>query len=119
MYDGSEWKTSYTEDEEVTSADKIDITGQTGQLAAADTDYYTMEYLLIPTTEKPSFSINYTVNGDVYNVEDVEISNIGSFAANTSYTLSVSINLSAIEFTATAADFGTTASSGSGSVTIQ
>lgn len=113
MYDGSEWKTSYTENEQVTTAPSESIEGKTGSLATANTEYYTMEYLLIPSAEAPTFSISYTINGDTYGVTDKTITNIGSFAANTSYTLSVSIDLSAIEFTATAADFATTVENGS------
>lgn len=86
-----------------------------GTLVTASTAYYVMEYLLIPSTQAPTFSINYTVNGDTYTVTDKEITGITKFDANTKYELTVTIDLTAIEFSATASDF---TSSGTGSATI-
>lgn len=86
-----------------------------GTLATASTAYYVMEYLLIPSAQAPTFSINYTVNGDTYTVTNEAITGITEFAANTKYELTVTIDLTAIEFSATASDF---TSSGTGSATI-
>ena len=104
-YDGTKWITS--------DSDKS-ISGVVGELESTS-GYYSMEYLLIPSTDKPTFSITYTVNGDEYTVSGAEITGIEKFEANTCYTLTATIGLSPIEFTASAVDFGT----GTGSNIIQ
>lgn len=103
-YDGTKW---------ITSDLGKSISGVVGELASKD-GYYSMEYLLIPSTDKPTFSITYTVNDDEYTVSGAEITGIEKFEANTCYTLTATIGLSPIEFTASAVDFGT----GTGSTTI-
>ena len=89
------------------------ILGATGEIATANKPYYTMEYLLIPSSAAPTFSVNYTISGDTYNVEEVAITNIASFEANTKYELTVTIDLNAIQFKATASDFDTPQPGGS------
>lgn len=103
-YDGTKW----------TATDLGNsISGVVGKLESTS-GYYSMEYLLIPSADKPTFSITYTVNGDEYTVSGAEITGIAKFEANTCYTLTAAIGLSPIEFTASAVDFGT----GTGSTTI-
>lgn len=104
-YDGTEWSTGNNQAKS--------ISGATGTIANANTPYYTMEYLLIPSSVAPTFSVNYTISGDTYNVEGVAITNIASFAANTKYELTVTIAPAAIEFSATASDFGAPQQDGS------
>ena len=109
-YDGREWSTGENQAKS--------ILGATGTIINAGTHYYTMEYLLIPSNTPPTFSVNYTISGDTYNVEEVAITNITSFKANTKYELTVTIDLNAIQFNATASDFSTPGGDG-GSVSIQ
>ena len=104
-FDGTEWT--------ATDAAKS-IDGLVGELKT-NGNYYSMEYLLIPSTDKPTFSITYTVNGDTYTVTGATITGIAKFEANTCYTLTATIGLSPIKFTASAVDF----SQADGSVTIQ
>lgn len=104
-YNGTSW---------TTSGDAKSIEGLVGVLSTTD-GYYSMEYLLIPSTEAPTFSITYTVNGDEYTVSGAEITGIDKFEANTCYTLTATIGLTPIKFTASAVDF----SQPDGSVTIQ
>ena len=94
-YDGSEW---------TRSGEAKSIKGLGGELKSTS-GYYSMEYLLIPSETAPTFSITYTVNGDTYTVTDAEISNITKFEANTCYTLTATIGLSPIKFTAEASEF--------------
>lgn len=104
-YNGTSW---------TPSGDAKSIEGLVGELSTTD-GYYSMEYLLIPSTEAPTFSITYTVNGDEYTVSGAEITGIDKFEANTCYTLTATIGLTPIKFTASAVDF----SQPGGSVTIQ
>ena len=106
-YDGTKW---------ITSDSGKSISGVVGELESTS-GYYSMEYLLIPSDDKPTFSITYTVNGDTYTVTNATISNIDEFEANTCYTLTATIGLSPIKFTATATDFDDP--DDDGSVTIQ
>ncbi len=85
------------------------ISGETGTIAAQDTPYYSMEYLLIPSQDVPKLSIVYEINGDTYTVTEAAITPITSFDENTSYTLTVTIGLHPIEFDATVAPFTTSA----------
>lgn len=94
-FDGTKW---------TATDDAKSITGIVGELKTTS-GYYSMEYLLIPSDDAPTFSITYTVNGDTYTVTNATITNITKFEANTCYTLTATIGLSPIEFTATASDF--------------
>ena len=96
-YDGTKW---------IATDDAKSIGGEVGEFAST-AGYYSMEYLLIPSSDSPTFSITYTVNGDTYTVSEAEIEQITEFAGNTCYTLTATIGLSPIEFTATAEDFET------------
>lgn len=91
------------------------VAGVIGDITAGNT-YYSMEYLLIPSTDEPSFSVNYTINGDTYDVKAAAISGISKFDANTVYTLTVTISADPIEFDAQVVDWQYT---GTGSVTIE
>ena len=104
-YNGTTWNTG-------NNAAK-NIEGVIGNIATANTPYYTMEYLLIPSIAVPTFSVNYTISGDTYNVENVAITGITSFGANTKYELTVTIDLNSIQFTASALDFNTPQQDGS------
>lgn len=94
-YNGSAWTT----DGAATS-----ITGVGGNIASASTPYYSMEYLLIPSTDDPTLTIEYTLSGDTYSVTQ-PITDITEFAINTKYEVNVKISPAAIEFSATASDF--------------
>ena len=83
------------------------ISGVCGDFTAADTDHYSMEYLLIPSDDDPTFSITYTINGEEYIVTNTAISAITSFEENTIYTLTVTIGPNPIVFDATAKAYST------------
>ena len=91
------------------------INGQVGDIVAGDT-FYSMEYLVIPSTDAPNFSVNYTINGDTYDVKSQAIAGITEFAPGTVYTLTVTISAEPIHFEATVADWTV---GPAGSVTIQ
>ena len=97
-FDGTEW---------TATDDAKSITGIVGELKTTS-GYYSMEYLLIPSKEgdaAPTFSIEYTVNDDIYTVTNATITNIAKFEANTCYTLTATIGLEPIVFTAIASEF--------------
>ena len=75
------------------------INGQIGDIVKEKT-YYSMEYLLIPSTDAPNFSVNYTINGDTYDVKNQAIVGITEFAPGTVYTLTVTISADPIHFDA-------------------
>ncbi|MBQ2447067.1 MAG: fimbrillin family protein, partial [Bacteroidales bacterium] len=83
------------------------ITGVYGPFTAIDTDHYSMEYLLIPSDDAPTFSITYTINGEPYSVTNAAITPITSFEENTFYTLTVTIGPDPIVFDATAVPYST------------
>lgn len=91
------------------------IGGQVGDIVKEKT-YYSMEYLLIPSNEAPKFNVNYTINGDTYDVKDATIDGITKFEANTIYTLTVTISADPIEFDANVVNWKYNVS---GSVTIE
>ena len=91
------------------------ISGVPGEIVKGKT-YYSMEYLLIPSNDAPNFSVNYTINGDTYDVKSEAITGINRFDANTVYTLTVTISADPIEFDATVVDWQYNVS---GSVTIE
>lgn len=108
-------KGSYDGDNWTASDGGNSIPGEVGKLTSTD-GYYSMEYLLIPSEDDPTFSITYKVNGDTYTVTNATISNIAEFKANTCYTLTATIGLSPIKFTASAVDFTTPGTGGSVSI---
>ena len=75
------------------------INGQIGNIVKEKT-YYSMEYLLIPSEDDPTFSVNYTINGDTYDVKNQAIVGITEFAPGTVYTLTVTISADPIHFDA-------------------
>lgn len=85
------------------------ISGVTGEITDIDEDYYSMEYLLIPSATVPTFSINYEINGEPYIVTNTAISAITSFKENTIYTLTVTIGPNPIVFDATTTPYSTDA----------
>ena len=91
------------------------IEGKVGDIVKEKT-FYSMEYLLIPSDKAPTFSVNYTINGDTYVVENAVIDGINKFESNTVYTLTVTISADPIEFDATVVDWQYKVP---GSVTIQ
>ena len=91
------------------------IKGKVGDIVKEKT-FYSMEYLLIPSDKAPTFSVNYTINGDTYVVENAVIDGINKFESNTVYTLTVTISADPIEFDATVVDWQYKVP---GSVTIQ
>lgn len=106
-YDGTVWDPS----------NDTELIGVVGDITVKDEPYYSMEYLLIPTsTAAPKLSITYELNGQTYTQSDLPVTNITSFAANTCYTLTVTIGLEPIQFSATA---GTWSADTNGSVSIQ
>ena len=105
-YDGTAW----------TATNNVVLAGSLGTVTVKDTPYYAMEYLLIPvTTAAPKLSITYKVNGQTYTQSNLAVTGITSFAAGTHYTLTVSVGLEPIAFTATATVWATGAN---GSVSI-
>ena len=92
------------------------VEGQVGTIATNDVPHYSMEYLLIPSIYAPTFSVNYTINGDTYDVKNATITGITSFNPNTVYTLTVTISADPIHFDAHVSSWETTVS---GSVTIE
>lgn len=82
------------------------IPGVTGAIDDITKGYYSMEYLLIPSTTVPTFNINYTINGEPYSVTNTAISAITSFEENTAYTLTVTIGPAPIVFDAVTTVFG-------------
>ncbi|MBO5818135.1 MAG: fimbrillin family protein [Bacteroidales bacterium] len=85
------------------------ILGVTGPITDITKGYYSMEYLLIPSTTAPTFSINYSINGEPYVVTDAAITPITSFEENTIYTLTVTIGPNPIVFDATTTPYSTDA----------
>lgn len=104
-YNGATWSVDGVTPKSI-SAVATDANPQ--MIVDANTSYYAMEYLLIPAAVAPKFSVNYTVNGDTYDVENISIDNIQTIDANTSYELTVKIDLGVISFTAVATDFSST-----------
>lgn len=90
------------------------IEGKVGKFEST-ANYYSMEYLLIPSDDDPTFSITYKVNGDTCTVTETAIKDITGFVGNTCYTLTATIGLQPIKFIATAVDF----TQAGGSVSIQ
>lgn len=91
------------------------LAGAIGSLTTANTGYYAMECLVIPSADDPNLSINYTINNDTYDVKNLAITSITEFEENTCYTLTVTIDLDAIQFDASQTNFG----EGSGSINIE
>ena len=92
------------------------ITGQVGDIVAGNT-YYSMEYLLIPSNDAPNFSINYTINGDTYDVKSQAIASVNKVEAGTVYIVTVTISADPIHFDAAVTEWSV--SQPQGSVTIQ
>ena len=91
---------SYSFDTGWTTADAgKTINGQIGDIVKEKT-FYSMEYLLIPSNDAPNFSVNYTINGDTYDVKSEDIVGIDAFAPGTVYTLTVTISADPIHFDA-------------------
>lgn len=96
---------------------KKSIAGATGTISAGtDKNFYCMEYLVIPSTDAPKFSVSYTIDGEPFVVTAQAITNVTSLAANTAYTITATIGPDPIEFDATVTDF--TANT-DGAVTVQ
>lgn len=87
------------------SGDAKSISGQFGEIEGENA-YYSMEYLLIPSNVAPTFSIEYTINGETFTITDKAIGVITSFEENTAYTLTVTIGPDPIVFDATTTNFG-------------
>ncbi|MBO5796709.1 MAG: fimbrillin family protein [Bacteroides sp.] len=104
-YDGDKWVVTVGNTTSISAQSTVD---NSLIIETAGTTYHAMEYLLIPAAVPPTFSVNYTVNGDTYNVENVAIPEITTIEKNTSYELTVKIDLGVIEFTAVATDFSST-----------
>ena len=114
--EGDTYKTGYYNGTAWEPSNEVVLTGVVGDIEEKNMDYYSMEYLLIPAaTAAPKLSIDYTVNGQTYRQSDLAISGITSFAPNTFYTITVTIGLEPIQFSATSATWG----AGTGSVTIE
>lgn len=108
--DGNGWIT--------TTAAKT-ITGQVGNIVARDANgepFYSMEYLLIPSGQAPTFSVNYTINGDTYDVKEQGIASVNNVEAGTVYTVTVTISADPIHFDATVSDWSVRSQ---GSVSIE
>ncbi len=107
---------SYSSDAGWTTVDAgKTINGQIGDIVKEKT-FYSMEYLLIPSNDAPNFSVNYTINEDIYDVKNQAIVGITKFAPGTVYTLTVTISADPIHFDAKVTDW---AVGSAGSVTIE
>jgi len=96
---------------------KKSIAGATGTISAGtDKNFYCMEYLVMPSTDAPKFSVSYTIDGEPFVVTAQAITNVTSLAANTAYTITATIGPDPIEFDATVSDF---TPDETGSVTVQ
>ena len=81
-------------------------------------NYYSMEYLVMPITinetqHLPKFNINYTIDDEVFDVQNANISAITALVANTVYTITVTVGPDPIHFDATVTDWPTPGASGS------
>ena len=92
------------------------ISGQVGDIVAGQ-EFYSMEYLLIPSNDAPNFSVNYTINGDTYDVKSQAIASVNKVEAGTVYIVTVTISAEPIHFDAAVNDWSE--SQPQGSVTIQ
>lgn len=92
------------------------VNGCTGEVVAGST-FYSMEYLLIPSTAAPTFSVNYTINGDTYDVKNQTIAAVNKVDPGTVYIVTVTISADPIHFDAAVTDWSV--SQPQGSVTIQ
>ena len=115
---GNTYKTgSYNATDGWTASNEVTLVGQTGNITTKNTDYYSMEYLLIPVaTAAPKLDITYKVNDQTYTLTNLAVDNLNAFAAGTYYTLTVSVGLQPIKFTATSAVWTTDVNGG---VTIE
>lgn len=116
--EGGTYKTgSYNGTDGWTASNEVTLEGKIGNITTKNTDYYSMEYLLIPVANAaPKLDITYKVNGQTYTLTDLAIDNLNAFAAGTYYTLTVSVGLQPIKFTATSAEWATDVNGG---VTIE
>lgn len=97
------------------------ITGVTGEMVAvpspgSQNEYYSMEYLVMPINESahlPKFNIKYTIDDEVFDVQNANISAITALVANTVYTITVTVGPDPIHFDATVTDWPTPGASGS------
>ena len=94
-----------------------DITGAVGNIEKGNT-YYSMEYLVIPSADDPNFNINYSIDGERFDVVDAEITGITGFDASTVYTLTVTVGPNPIHFDATVKAWTTDSTTPDNSVTI-
>ncbi len=115
--EGNTYKTGSYNGTVWTASNDTKLNGVVGDITVKDEPYYSMEYLLIPTsTAAPELSITYQLNGQTYSQTNLAVTGITSFEANICYTLTVTIGLEAIQFSATA---GTWSPNTNGSVSIQ
>lgn len=100
---GDTYKTGSFDGEDWTATNNVVLEGSVGTVTLNNTPYYSMEYLLIPvTTAAPKLTIKYKVNGQTYTETDLDITGITSFAEGTYYTLTITVGLVPIAFSATA-----------------
>ncbi len=112
-YNGTAW---------TTSGSAVSVAGVVGEMTksttAAPHKYYSIECLVMPqATAAPKFSVNYKIGNDpeVFDVKEVSISNITSFAAGTAYIITATIGPDPIDFDCVVTDWTT---NDSGSVTV-
>ena len=77
-----------------------------------------MEYLVLPSADDPNFNINYTIDGESFDVVDATITGITEFVASTVYTLTVTVGPNPIHFDATVSAWTTDPTPPDNSVTI-
>jgi len=100
---GDTYKTGSYDGEKWTATNNVKLEGSIGKVTLKDKAYYSMEYLLIPvTTAAPKLTIKYRVNGQTYTETNLDITGITSFEEGTYYTLTITVGLDPIAFSATA-----------------
>lgn len=113
-YNGTAW---------TTSGSAVSVNGVVGEMTKSTTatkhKYYAIECLVMPqATAAPKFSVNYKIGTDpeTFDVSEVSIDNITSFAAGTAYIITATIGPDPINFDCTVTDW---TANEAGSVTVE
>lgn len=87
------------------------LDGVVGDMNTEGVDFYTMEYLIVPTADDANdlvFNIKYKITGETESrTKSAPVSSITTFKAGTSYTLTASIGKAPIKFSATVTPWAT------------
>ena len=104
-------KAVYTAGEWTGNTPVSELEGVVGEMNTEGVDFYTMEYLIVPTADDANdlvFNIKYKITGETESrTKSAPVSNITTFKAGTSYTLTASIGKAPIKFSATVTPWAT------------